>query len=122
MTEPFNGMTTAEAMNTATPEARDHYSFGAGRRSCSGVHVAQNSLFINVARTLWAFNIHKGKDPNSGAVLEPRSDTENGFLAIPKRFPCHFEPRSAKHARIIEQTWFEAQKEGLNWSRKKTTI
>ncbi|OCL13591.1 cytochrome P450 [Glonium stellatum] len=55
---------TAEALNAAKAEARDHYTYGAGRRVCSGVHVAQNSLFINMARTLWAFNIKKSIGPD----------------------------------------------------------
>ncbi|KAL4940598.1 hypothetical protein BDV06DRAFT_213320 [Aspergillus oleicola] len=122
MKEPYWSMTTAEAMNTSQPDSRDHYAFGAGRRSCSGVHVAQNSLFINIARTLWGFNVGKSKDPTTGKILEPDSTTETGFLAIPKRFPCHLEARSAKHAKIMEQAWIDAQQNGLNWSRRKTTI
>lgn len=31
--------------------------FGFGRRICPGMHLALNSLFINVARILWAFDV-----------------------------------------------------------------
>lgn len=31
--------------------------FGFGRRICPGMHLASNSLFINIARLLWAFDI-----------------------------------------------------------------
>ncbi|KAJ5814190.1 uncharacterized protein N7503_000940 [Penicillium pulvis] len=120
MKEPYTTMTTAESMNTADPDARDHFKYGAGRRSCSGGHVAQNSLFINLARTVWAFNITKGKDSH-GNIIELETRTENGFLTIPRRFVCHLLPRSARHARIVE-TWAKAQASGLNWSRKKTTL
>ncbi|KAJ0420292.1 cytochrome P450 [Aspergillus carlsbadensis] len=122
MQEPYTSMSTAEAMNTAHPDSRDHYAFGAGRRSCSGVHVAQNSLFITIARTLWGFNVSKARDNVSGTVLEPDTATENGFLAIPKRFPCRMRARSARHAEVMEGAWERAQREGVAWSRRKTTI
>jgi cytochrome P450 len=32
-------------------------TFGFGRRSCPGKEIARNSLFIAVARILWAYNI-----------------------------------------------------------------
>lgn len=41
----------------ANPYERDHYSFGAGRRICPGMHMAENSLFIALAEILWAFEI-----------------------------------------------------------------
>lgn len=37
--------------------------FEFGRRACSGMHLALNSLFINISRILWAFEIR----PGSGA-------------------------------------------------------
>lgn len=36
---------------------RDHLSYGFGRRLCPGIHVAEASLFIIIARMLWAFDI-----------------------------------------------------------------
>jgi hypothetical protein len=121
MKELYRSMTTVQAMNTAVPESREHFAFGVGRRSCSGMHVAQNSLFINIARTLWGFNVSKSRDPVSGEVIEPETATENGFLAIPQRFPCRIQARSRRHAEVME-AWAEAQREGVSWSRRKTTI
>jgi cytochrome P450 len=34
-----------------------HYGFGIGRRECPGKHVADSSLYIEISRLLWAFNI-----------------------------------------------------------------
>jgi hypothetical protein len=113
---------TAEALNTANPNDRDHYTYGAGRRVCTGIHVAQNSLFINMARTLWAFNLKKAKDPKTGDIIEPDTGVQNGFLAIPTRFPCIFEPRSAAKAEMVEREWKQAENDGLEWTRKKATI
>jgi cytochrome P450 len=36
---------------------RDHINYGWGRRLCQGIHVAENSLYMEVARILWAFKI-----------------------------------------------------------------
>jgi cytochrome P450 len=37
-----------------------HVTFGAGRRICVGMNVANNALFIDMASLLWAINIHNG--------------------------------------------------------------
>ncbi|KAF5599132.1 cytochrome P450 monooxygenase oxidoreductase [Fusarium pseudocircinatum] len=44
----------------ANPDAskRDQFTFGAGRRICPGIHVAERSLFLGISRILWAFNIN----------------------------------------------------------------
>ena len=39
-----------------------HVTYGFGRRVCVGKHVENNSLFIDIAMTLWACNIEPGKD------------------------------------------------------------
>jgi cytochrome P450 len=54
----------------AIPGTRDegHVSYGFGRRECVGRHVANNSLFINIAVMLWAMKIERRKDA-SGQFL-----------------------------------------------------
>jgi len=97
--------TTAECVNLADATKRDHYAYGSGRRICTGMHLAQNSLFINMARTLWAFNIKRAKGPDGEEVA---------------KFKAVLEPRSEKHAKIVEREWLTAREAGVNWSRKKT--
>ena len=36
---------------------RDHYHYGFGRRMCQGMYVAEASLYIVIARVLWAFDV-----------------------------------------------------------------
>lgn len=43
---------------------RDHFAFGAGRRIYPGMHLAENSLFITIAKILWAFRIEPGRAPH----------------------------------------------------------
>lgn len=45
-----------------------HFTFGFGRRVCVGRHVANNSLFINIATVLWALKIERKKD-EAGKLL-----------------------------------------------------
>ncbi|KAL2135470.1 hypothetical protein VTI74DRAFT_8329 [Chaetomium olivicolor] len=92
--------TFSDDINSPTftdPGLRDHFTFGAGRRNCPGLQFAHNSLFINIARIIWAFDIRK--------------------------FACHFEPRSERHTRIIDETWHDAQQNGLaGWRHKQAKI
>ncbi|KAL7949186.1 cytochrome P450 [Trichoderma barbatum] len=36
---------------------RDHVNYGWGRRLCQGIHLAENSIYMQVSRLLWAFDI-----------------------------------------------------------------
>lgn len=52
---------------------RDHWGFGAGRRICPGMHVAEGTLMLSIARILWAFSIAKAKD-SQGKEIEVEQD------------------------------------------------
>jgi len=45
-----------------------HFTFGFGRRLCVGRHLANNSLFIDIAILLWATKVERKKD-GSGNLL-----------------------------------------------------
>ncbi|KAJ5631949.1 hypothetical protein N7490_008288 [Penicillium lividum] len=101
-------LSAAEYINISDPYARDHFTYGAGRRVCPGVHVAERSLYIIIARTLWAFNIAKMKGPD-GQVIEPPISMVRGFFSIPSPFACAITPRSDRHATIIQESWKNAK-------------
>jgi cytochrome P450 len=50
-----------------------HSSFGFGRRICVGKHLANESLFINTARTLWAATLEWTKDENGNDIVPDTS-------------------------------------------------
>ncbi|OAL42552.1 cytochrome P450 [Pyrenochaeta sp. DS3sAY3a] len=102
----------AEYINSALPNERDHFTYGAGRRVCPGVHVAERSLFINLVRVLWGFNIEKVKDAK-GNPIEPNIKMVRGFLSVPEFFDCDIKPRSPEHARIMMDEFAQAEKDGL---------
>lgn len=51
--------------------ARPNLAFGSGRRICPGIHLANNSLRINVVNLLWGFDFSPALDEVSGEEVEP---------------------------------------------------
>lgn len=104
----------ADYINANNPYDRDHFAYGAGRRVCPGVHVAEKSLYINIVRTLWAFNIDKKKSPG-GDLIEPEVGMIRGFLSVPRPFDCEITPRTPQHAQMIRETFAQAEKDGIHF-------
>jgi len=81
-------LSAAEAVNAADPLARDHYAYGGGRRICPGMHIAERSLFLNIARLVWGFDIRNAKDED-GRDIEVDSTFSGlspGATAAPRPF------------------------------------
>ncbi|KAF8492384.1 cytochrome P450, partial [Russula emetica] len=71
-----------------------HVTYGFGRRLCVGRHVANNSLFINIAISLWATKMERKKDV-SGCLLPLDVDgfVEDGLVVRPAPYECDITPR-----------------------------
>ena len=72
-TERFNPARYLDASGDIAPgmseiKEQGHFAYGFGRRNCVGRHMADNSLFINIAVLLWATKIEPKKDA-SGRVF-----------------------------------------------------
>ncbi|KAF8997188.1 cytochrome P450 [Cyathus striatus] len=88
-----------------------HASFGFGRRkvilrrACVGRHVANNSMFIQMACILWAFEIAPIMD-SSGKVDLPDSMEfdEKGLTVHPKAFKCNISPRFEGAEKVVGHT------------------
>lgn len=52
------------------PNDQGHMSFGWGRRICSGRPLAEQGVWIMVARLLWAFRIERATDKTTGMPTE----------------------------------------------------
>ncbi|KAL1898491.1 hypothetical protein Sste5346_003394 [Sporothrix stenoceras] len=77
------------------PGDRGYMTFGWGRRVCSGQALAEQGVWITIARLLWAYNITKYRDPKTG--VEEDVDIfafTNGLNMRPEVFRCSIEPRS----------------------------
>ncbi|SPQ22037.1 2c56e1fd-0217-475e-bcf4-aa66d9f5538c [Thermothielavioides terrestris] len=66
--------------------------FGYGRRICPGRHVARNSLWIAIARVLWAFNVEPELSETGEAVAVDTKGTD-GLVTKPLPFKARFSPR-----------------------------
>ena len=60
-----------------------HVTYGFGRRVCVGKNLANDSLFINSARILWAATLKCGRDEN-GKELPPDTDAvlDRGVITL----------------------------------------
>jgi cytochrome P450 len=100
-----------------------HFSYGFGRRICVGRHMADNSLFINIAVLLWAVKIERRVDA-SGQLLPLDLDgfvdhgvvvsvgslyilkwilTWGGFCRRPVPFECEITPRFPEAPALLIQ-------------------
>ncbi|KIJ41518.1 hypothetical protein M422DRAFT_60430 [Sphaerobolus stellatus SS14] len=83
-------LSSSDSSKLADPMKRDHWAFGAGRRICPGMAVAEREIWLVISRLLWAFNI-------SGVAGEPISleEYEGNSGRTPLPFRVKLEPRHA---------------------------
>lgn len=105
----------------ANPDAskRDQFTFGAGRRICPGIHVAERSLFLGMSRMLWAFNIEPALDNNGKPIIPDQEKLTQGFVCMPEEFPAKITPRSKERADLVVEEWETAQKTSLDPKTKQ---
>lgn len=84
---------------------RDQFTFGAGRRICPGMHVAERSLFLGIARILWAFDIVPKTGADGKPILPDQEKLTQGFVCMPEIFAASIVPRSAERADIVRREW-----------------
>ncbi|KAF2225595.1 putative O-methylsterigmatocystin oxidoreductase [Elsinoe ampelina] len=108
----------------ADANTRDHFDFGAGRRICPGMHLAENSLFITIAKLIWAFEILPPLGANGKAEVVDVSDDayEPGANTLPKPYKMRFVPRSREREAVLRQEWSTAQKEGFWLGDRKVEV
>ncbi|KAN0139662.1 Cytochrome P450 monooxygenase [Lactarius tabidus] len=71
-----------------------HSTYGFGRRACVGKHVANDSLFIFIATTLWAANLERVRDKDGKETpLHLNTFVDTGMVFKPALFECKITPR-----------------------------
>lgn len=112
----YEGITAlaSELANASDVDKRDHYGYGAGRRICPGIHLAERTLWLAIAKLIWAFDIGPGMD-EKGEVIEPDVKLETayaqGLLLQAKSFPCTIVPRSQARKVTIMREFEQAKVE-----------
>lgn len=101
--------TAGEAASNPDASKRDQFVFGAGRRICQGMHIAERSLFLGISRMLWAFNFEKARDGNGNEITPDISKLTEGLFVMPQPFPAKITPRSQRHAERVRQEWADYQ-------------
>ncbi|KAK2611835.1 hypothetical protein N8I77_005156 [Diaporthe amygdali] len=98
-------------------EERDHYSYGAGRRMCAGIHLAERSQWRMVAQMLWAFNIEPdiGSDGEPVEVKTGHDVYDEGFLHTPLEFKVRMVARSDKHADVVRNSFEKTESDLKRW-------
>ncbi|OQN96160.1 hypothetical protein B0A48_18075 [Cryoendolithus antarcticus] len=105
----FDGVTKlAPELANGPWEERDHYGYGAGRRLCPGIHLAERNLWLGMAKLLWGYSILPGLDKEGKEVaVDTSAETGycEGFLVCAYDFPARFEVRGkAREATIRRET------------------
>ncbi|GJE97077.1 hypothetical protein PsYK624_132870 [Phanerochaete sordida] len=78
--------------------------FGWGRRICPGRYLANDMVWIAIARILAVFEVQKARDA-AGNFIEPSIEFVTNLTSHPKPFPCDLRPRSEKAAELIRQAY-----------------
>ncbi|KAI0472821.1 cytochrome P450 [Xylariaceae sp. FL0804] len=109
--DPTSSMESAQSRD---PARRDQFVFGAGRRICQGMHIADRSMFLGISRLLWGFDINRahrggGGDEEEEEVVPDAGDLIEGMLVQPRPFPAKITPRSARRAEVIRREWADCQ-------------
>ncbi|KAJ0302117.1 hypothetical protein Brms1b_012143 [Colletotrichum noveboracense] len=89
---------------------RDHYNYGAGRRICPGIHLAERNMWRIAAKLLWAFDFAEPLDPETGKVTPLDANAYNpGILQAPLEFKARITPRSEAHVATIRREHTDAE-------------
>ncbi|KAF2868596.1 cytochrome P450 [Massariosphaeria phaeospora] len=73
---------SSASANLGDARARDHWMFGAGRRVCPGMWVAEREIWLAVSRLLWAFDM---------VQIEDKPIDLNEYDGLSGRSPVPFE-------------------------------
>ncbi|KAI0390715.1 cytochrome P450 [Xylariaceae sp. FL0594] len=116
-----DSQTSEAAAINKEPSKRDHFIFGAGRRLCQGMHIADRNLFLGVSRLVWAFDFKRPIDEATGREIVPDMvDLTHGLLVCPKPFEADIKPRSEARAQAVRDEWekmTELLDEASQWKR-----
>lgn len=83
---------------------RDHYNYGAGRRLCPGIHLAERNMWRIASKLLWAYEFSEPVDPRTGKVVPLDPEAYNpGILQAPLPYKVRIKVRSEAHREVIQR-------------------
>ncbi|KAI1128352.1 cytochrome P450 [Nemania abortiva] len=93
-----DSLTSAQSSNLSDPTQRDHWMFGAGRRICPGMWVAEREIWLTVSRMLWAFDMEASPDH---PIDLKEYDGLSGRSPVP--FKIYLKPRHESVEKVLSQ-------------------
>ena len=88
----------------AFPNEKGYYTFGFGRRVCSGQALAEQGTYITVARLLWGFTFRKALSANDGREIDVDIFAyTNGLNMRPEPFECRIDVRPDHKSAILRE-------------------
>ncbi|KAK3341062.1 cytochrome P450 [Neurospora tetraspora] len=94
---------------TLYPNLSGFSQFGFGRRTCQGVPIVEQDLFLTMGGMAWAFTITKKTDPLTGSELPVHwNDYTPLLIAKPCRFPFDAHPRDEGKLKKMREMYDEA--------------
>jgi len=98
-----------ESATLNDPYQRDHFTFGAGRRVCPGLNIAERSLFLGIAYILWAFTLEHAVDDNGENIPVSPDAVTQGIVCRPRPFEYRLVERDPKRTAMVIKAWDNAK-------------
>lgn len=92
---------------TNYPSIHNMSQFGFGRRTCQGVDIVEQELFLVMGGLAWGFNITGKKDSFGREVYVPQDKYTNLLIAKPVEFQFELEAVSEERRGCVERMWRE---------------
>jgi len=103
---------TFRAPLTTYPNLSGFSQFGFGRRTCQGIPIVEQDLFLAMGGMAWAFDIRKKRDPTTGDEVPVHwNDYTPLLIAKPVRFEFDATPRDEGKVRRVREMWAVAKEE-----------
>lgn len=93
------------------------------------MHIADRSMFLAMARLLWAFDFNRAVDDKTGQATVPNmAHLSQGLFVAPEPFEADIVPRDPNKAARVREEWskmsdlldgnmqWKAYPEGLVWN------
>lgn len=103
-----------ESATNKDENTRQNWIFGAGRRLCQGMHIAERSLLMGVARMLWGFHFERKQDETGNPLPVDIDDFVGGIAVQPADLHIKIVPRSKERADVIREAWRDAEQNLLD--------
>ncbi|ODV94023.1 hypothetical protein PACTADRAFT_3984 [Pachysolen tannophilus NRRL Y-2460] len=104
-----DSLRAGESAALSDANLRDHFTFGAGRRICPGMHLAERSLFLAMARILWTFEISHATDSEGNEIPVNPLAISGGIVARHEPFKAKFTVRSKSKEDLVRGQWAETE-------------